>query len=129
MSEVLNATGRRKSSSASVYLTPGSGKRVINGKDAKAYLCTDNFLQKVELPFELLECGDKYDLKVNVKGGGISGQAEAIKLGVARCLASLSQENRDALKKEGFMTRDARVKERKKYGQAGARKQFQFSKR
>jgi small subunit ribosomal protein S9 len=129
LNKPLYATGRRKSASARVFITPGSGKRTVNGDDAQKHLTTETLMQKMEMPFNILECGDKYDLKATTKGGGLTGQAEAIQLGISRCLSKESEENHAALKAEGLLTRDARVKERKKYGQAGARKQFQFSKR
>ncbi|ERP30915.1 30S ribosomal protein S9 [Chitinivibrio alkaliphilus] len=129
MNNTVYATGRRKSAVARVFLSPGTGKRTINGIDAAQYLTTESLVQKMETPLALLENSSKYDVRATTKGGGIGGQAEAIQLGIARCLAEESPENRAALKAEGLLTRDARVKERKKYGQAGARKQFQFSKR
>ncbi len=129
MSIELNATGRRKSASARAFLTPGTGKRTINGVDMVEYLKSETLVIDVEKAFELLGNGDKYDVRVRVRGGGLSGQAGAIRLAIARALASVDEESRSAVKKEGLLTRDARVVERKKYGQAGARKKFQFSKR
>ncbi len=129
MSNVLSATGRRKSASARAYLTPGTGKRTANGMDMGEYLKSETLLIDVEKPFALLENGEKYDVRVRVTGGGLSGQAGAIRLAIARALASVDEADRTTIKKDGLLTRDARVVERKKYGQAKARKKFQFSKR
>lgn len=129
MDNVLSATGRRKDAIARVYVTPGTGKRIVNGKEMLDYLKSETLVMDANKPFALLECGDKYDIKVTVKGGGLSGQTGAIRLGIARVLASVDEESRSVLKKAGLLTRDARTVERKKYGQAGARKKFQFSKR
>ena len=109
-------TGRRKSSVARVILTPGTGKFVINGKDAKEYLASDILLMVVNQPLELTATTDKFDVSVNVKGGGYTGQAGAIRHGVSRALLEAGSDYRPALKAAGFLTRDARVKERKKYG-------------
>ena len=129
MDNVLSATGRRKGAVARAYVTPGTGKRLINNVDIHEYLKSETLVLDAEKPFVLLELSDKFDIKVRVKGGGLSGQTGAIRLAVARVLASMSDENRSVLKKAGLLTRDARVVERKKYGQAKARKAFQFSKR
>jgi small subunit ribosomal protein S9 len=129
LENVYSATGKRKSAIARVILKPGKGERIINGAIIKEYLKSDVLLLDVEQPFELLQNGSSFDLVAQVQGGGLSGQTGAIRLGVARALASISEENRKQLRKKGFLTRDSRVVERKKYGQAGARRRFQFSKR
>ena len=125
----VHKIGRRKTSVARVFVKPGTGVISINGKDAKTYFCTDVLVYKVNQPFLLTETVDQYDLKVNVFGGGITGQAEAIRLGVSRALCEINEEFRLALKPHGLLTRDARMVERKKPGQKKARKRFQFSKR
>lgn len=122
-------TGRRKSSVARVILTPGTGNITINDKNAKEYLPSDVLLMIVNQPLELTNTADKFDVKVNVYGGGISGQAGAIRHGIARALLEASSDYRQALKAAGFLTRDSRVKERKKYGLKKARRAPQFSKR
>ncbi len=129
MAEVLSATGRRKGAIARAYITSGTGKRVVNDREINDYLMSETLVIDANKAFDLLECGETYDLKVRVKGGGLSGQAGAIRLAIARVLAARDEESRSTLKKAGLLTRDARVVERKKYGQAGARKKFQFSKR
>jgi small subunit ribosomal protein S9 len=129
LENVYSATGKRKSAIARVILKPGKGERIINGSIIKEYLKSDVLLLDVEQPFELLQNGASFDLVAQVQGGGLSGQTGAIRLGIARALASISEENRKQLRKKGFLTRDSRVVERKKYGQAGARRRFQFSKR
>lgn len=123
------AVGRRKSSIARVYMADGTGKVTVNKRELSDYFpkATSRFV--VEQPFALLELLGKYDLNINVKGGGTTGQAGAIRLGIARALAAINPSDRAALKKAGFLTRDARKVERKKYGLAGARKSYQFSKR
>jgi small subunit ribosomal protein S9 len=123
------ATGKRKNAIASVILKPGSGKRIVNGREISDYLKADVLVSAVEEPFELLESGSSYDMVARVRGGGLSGQSGALRLGVSRALAAVNEEIRVQLRRKGFLTRDARVVERKKYGQAGARKRFQFSKR
>ena len=123
------ATGRRKEATARVYLSPGSGNITVNKRDAKDYFKRDVLLMIMRQPFEVVDSVDQYDIVVNVGGGGLSGQADAVKHGVSRALCVANPENRGALKRAGFLTRDARVVERKKYGQPGARKRFQFSKR
>ena len=122
-------TGRRKSSVARVILTPGTGNITINDKNAKEYLPSDVLLMIVNQPLELTNTADKFDVKVNVYGGGTSGQAGAIRHGIARALLEASSDYRQALKAAGFLTRDSRVKERKKYGLKKARRAPQFSKR
>ncbi|MEX0799198.1 MAG: 30S ribosomal protein S9 [Bacteriovoracaceae bacterium] len=123
------AVGRRKSSIARVYVAEGSGKIIVNKRKLEDYFPKATSRYVVQQPFNLLELGEKYDVNINVQGGGITGQAGAIRLGIARILAALNDSNRSPLKKAGFLTRDARKVERKKYGLAGARKSFQFSKR
>lgn len=121
--------GRRKSSVARVYLADGTGKITINKRELTDYFPKATSRYVVEQPLNLMEVTDKYDINVNVKGGGTTGQAGAIRLGIARALLELNASDRGELKKAGFLTRDARKVERKKYGLAGARKSFQFSKR
>jgi small subunit ribosomal protein S9 len=127
--QIQSTTGRRKEAVARVRLRPGSGKIVVNGQDLKAYFGRETSIMILVEPLKVLEQLDKLDIDVNVRGGGHSGQAGAIRLGVTRALCEYNPEFRPALKKAGFITRDARVVERKKYGQPGARKRFQFSKR
>jgi len=125
-----HAVGRRKSAVARVYLKAGgNGKITVNKRDVKDYLGQATSRYVINQPLNLLKVGDKYDILVNVRGGGITGQAGAIRLGIARALVKLDPTVRPLLKKEGFLTRDARKVERKKYGLAGARRSFQFSKR
>lgn len=126
---LTQSVGRRKSSIARVYVAAGSGKITINHRELNDYFPKATSRYVVEQPFKLLELDGKYDLNINVKGGGITGQAGAIRLGIARALTALNESDRGALKKAGFLTRDARKVERKKYGLAGARKSYQFSKR
>lgn len=122
-------TGRRKNAIASVILRPGKGQKVINGKSLLDYLKSEVLVMDVEKPLQLLQASENYDIVARVKGGGLSGQSGAIRLGISRALASISEEYRIQLRKSGLLTRDSRVVERKKYGQAGARRRFQFSKR
>ncbi|HEY7615862.1 MAG TPA: 30S ribosomal protein S9 [Terriglobales bacterium] len=122
-------TGRRKMSVARVYLRPGQGDVKVNGRALNAYFLTESARAQVRHPLQVVEALDKFDVKINVSGGGSNGQAGAARLGVARALLRFNPELRGALKKMGFLTRDSRAKERKKYGQKGARKRFQFSKR
>lgn len=129
MENIITATGRRKRAVASVHIKTGKGKRIINGKPMKEYLKSDTLITHIEQPFECLEVGESYDVTVRAKGGGISGQAGAIRLGISRALAQINEENHKKLRKEGLLTRDSRIVERKKYGMAGARKRYQFSKR
>jgi small subunit ribosomal protein S9 len=126
---VINTLGRRKTSVARVYLSEGTGIVTVNKKDLNEYFSTEVLLGKVKQPFEITENVDKYDVKVNVRGGGINGQAEAIRLGISKALVEINAEWKPALKAEGLMTRDPRMVERKKPGQKKARKKFQFSKR
>ena len=123
------AVGRRKRSVARIYLKPGKGKIVVNGRPYKEYLCRDVLATIVSQPLVTVEADKSYDITANVDGGGLTGQAGALRLGIARALQIAVPSYRPELKKAGFLTRDARVVERKKYGQPGARKQFQFSKR
>jgi len=126
---VINTLGRRKTSVARVYLSEGTGAITVNKKDLNEYFSTEVLLGKVKQPFEITENVDKYDVKVNVRGGGINGQAEAIRLGISKALVEINAEWKPSLKAEGLMTRDPRMVERKKPGQKKARKKFQFSKR
>lgn len=123
-------TGRRKSAIASVRLIPGSGEIIVNGKPGNTYFNRiPNYLQTVKAPLETLGLENEYDILVKAQGGGLTGQADAVKLGVARALCQLAPENRPPLKSEGYLTRDPRAKERKKYGLHKARKAPQYSKR
>ncbi|MGM0578985.1 MAG: 30S ribosomal protein S9 [Myxococcota bacterium] len=123
------ATGRRKEASARVYLTPGEGKITVNKRDAPEYFRRASLMMRIKQPFDITETNEHYDVKVTVAGGGISGQAGAVKHGISRALAEANPDLRAPLKKVGFLTRDARKVERKKYGRPKARKRFQFSKR
>jgi small subunit ribosomal protein S9 len=127
--ETINATGRRKASVARVYVRKGDGKISINGREMKDYFPQANIQMKVKSPLETVELAGEYDILVNVAGGGFKGQSEAIRLGIARALVKISEDYRKPLKELKFLTRDARVVERKKYGKPKARKSFQFSKR
>ncbi|MFO7828606.1 MAG: 30S ribosomal protein S9 [Bacteroidales bacterium] len=127
--EVINALGRRKAAVARVYLSEGKGSFTVNNREIDHFFTTKSLQYIANQPLNLLEVKGKYDVKVNIYGGGIKGQAEAVRLGIARALNEANPEFRDALKKAGFLTRDSRVVERKKPGQPKARKQFQFSKR
>jgi small subunit ribosomal protein S9 len=122
-------TGRRKTSTARVFLRPGSGTLTINRRAFEAFFPTEALRTQIKTPMVLTETADKFDVLATVAGGGVSGQAGAVRLGIARALVEYNLELRKALKTEGLLTRDARAKERKKYGMAGARKRFQFSKR
>ena len=123
------ATGRRKSAIARVYLREGKGNITINGKDLKEYFPSELMQFVVKQPLQVLNQTNSFDITVNLIGGGVKGQAEALRLGIARALVEFNPENKPALKAEGFMTRDPREVERKKAGQPKARKRFQFSKR
>ena len=125
----LLGTGRRKSATARVRIKPGSGKITVNHRNVETYFPIDEHRMIVNEPFQTTENSEKFDVRVNVQGGGIAGQAEAIRLGIARALLLHDAELRPTLKAEGLLTRDSRVRERKKPGQPGARKNFQFSKR
>ncbi|MDR1991095.1 MAG: 30S ribosomal protein S9 [Acidobacteriaceae bacterium] len=122
-------TGRRKTSTARVFLRPGSGAVKVNQREFDAFFPTEALRTQMRRPLVLTETVDKFDVLATVDGGGVSGQAGAVRLGIARALVEYNAELRKALKTEGMLTRDARAKERKKYGMAGARKRFQFSKR
>ncbi len=122
-------TGRRKSSVARVFMTPGTGNIVVNGKVLDEYLPLETLRMNVRLPLELTDTSSQFDIKVNVAGGGYAGQSGAIRHGIARALLEASADYRPALKAAGFLTRDSRAKERKKYGLKGARRAPQFSKR
>ena len=123
------ATGRRKESTARVFLRPGTGSIIVNYREFSNYFPSEALRVQVTQPLLLTETADKFDVLCTVAGGGVTGQAGAIRLGIARALCEVNTEHRPRLKKEGLLTRDARAKERKKYGMAGARKRFQFSKR
>jgi len=127
--EVVNAIGRRKAAVARVYVQEGAGQIVINGRPLDVYFPSSILQFVVKQPLAKLEAEGKYDIKVNLDGGGFKGQAEALRLAIARALVKINPEDKAALKAEGFMTRDAREVERKKPGQPKARKHFQFSKR
>lgn len=122
-------TGKRKSSIARVYLRPGSGKITINKRSIDDYFRSDALKMILKQPLALTESADKFDVYANISGGGSTGQAWAMRLGISRALCDFNLELRGRLKKAGFLTRDSRIKERKKYGQPGARKRFQYSKR
>ncbi len=124
-----NATGRRKTSVARVIMAPGNGQITINDKPADVYFPRETLRMVIRQPIDLAGITGKYDVQVKVAGGGLSGQAGAVRHGIARAIVDMNSDLRLRLKKEGFLTRDPREKERKKYGQKGARKRFQFSKR
>lgn len=127
--DVINTTGRRKTSIARIYLKSGKGDITVNGRDYKTHFPVDHLRTLVLQPLVLLELQSNYDIKINVSGGGFRGQAEAVRLAIAKALCEEDEERRPALKKEGFLTRDSRMVERKKYGRRKARRRFQFSKR
>ena len=127
--ETVHTIGRRKASVARIYVSKGKGKIIVNGKDFIEYFPVDTMQYKLKQPFELSGDVGKYDVKVNVNGGGTTGQAEAIRLAISRALCEINPDNRLKLKPEGMLTRDARVVERKKPGQKKARKKFQWVKR
>jgi small subunit ribosomal protein S9 len=127
--ETINGLGRRKTAVARVYLKSGNGNFVINGKDIKDYINLKQLVDRALKPLNVLDAASKFDITVNVKGGGIKGQAEAISLGIARALVKNDETVKPALKAESLMTRDSRMVERKKFGKKKARKSFQFSKR
>ena len=126
---ITNTSGRRKTSVARIYMQAGQGNITINDRDMKSYFSNELLENVVNQPLAILEQVGQYDIKVNVKGGGISAQANAIRLAITKALVSNNEETRPALKKEGFMTRDPRMVERKKFGKRKARRSFQFSKR
>ena len=123
------ATGRRKTSAARVFLRPGSGTITVNHREFANYFPTDTLRMNVRRPLTLTEMADKFDILATVTGGGVNSQSGAVRLGIARALVEFNAELRKQLKKDGLLTSDSRIKERKKYGLAGARKRFQFSKR
>ena len=129
MAEVINAIGRRKAAVARVYVAAGAGNIIINKKDLQNYFPSSILQYIVKQPLAKLGVAEQYDIKVNLKGGGYKGQAEALRLAIARALVKIDAENKPALKAEGFLTRDARVVERKKPGQPKARRRFQLRKR
>ena len=122
-------TGRRKTAVARVFVRDGSGKVVVNGKDVKDYFATEEQVQVVNQPLAVTSMGSKYDILITVQGGGLNGQAAACVHGISRALVQIDPDARTALKANGYLTRDSRMVERKKYGQKGARRRFQFSKR
>lgn len=127
--ETINALGRRKSAVARVFLTEGTGKIIINKRDLTEYFPSSILQFVVKQPLQLLEVLEKYDIKANIDGGGFTGQSQALRLAIARALYKLNPEDKSALRKAGFVTRDPRQVERKKPGQPKARRRFQFSKR
>ncbi|MBD5390152.1 30S ribosomal protein S9 [bacterium] len=127
--EVFNRIGRRKTAVARVYLSAGNGNITVNGKDYKEYFPTGTLQYVVNQAFEVTNTVNQFDVKANIDGGGINGQAEALRLGIARALVEVDAEHKPALKAQGLMTRDPRMVERKKPGRPKARKRFQFSKR
>jgi small subunit ribosomal protein S9 len=127
--EAINKTGRRKTAIARVYLKPGAGNITVNGKDYKDYFTTAIMQYVVRQSLETVGAGEQYDVVANLDGGGVKGQAEALRMGIARALCEVNAENRPALKAKGLLTRDNRMVERKKPGRPKARKRFQFSKR
>jgi small subunit ribosomal protein S9 len=127
--EVINTIGRRKAAVARIFLSDGKGKITVNGRDYKEYFGAETLQYVVTQPLVLLNCADKYDIVVNLDGGGVKGQAEALRLGITRALVKIDEDNKKPLKASGFITRDPREVERKKPGRPKARKRFQFSKR
>jgi small subunit ribosomal protein S9 len=127
--EYINAIGRRKSSVARIYMSEGTGKITINKKDLTEYFPSAILQYVVKQPLMVLECEGKYDIKVNLDGGGFTGQSQALRMAIARALVKVNAEDKKTLKSQGFLTRDSREVERKKPGQPKARRRFQFSKR
>ena len=127
--DIINTVGRRKTSVARLYMRPGKGSFVINGKELDKYFASELLRLIVEQPLKLVDASSTFDYKVNIYGGGLKGQAEAIRLAVSRALVKNDEETRVVLKKEGFLTRDPRMVERKKYGRRKARRAFQWVKR
>jgi small subunit ribosomal protein S9 len=127
--EVVNTIGRRKTSVARIYLTAGKGAITVNKRDVKVYFPSEILQTIINQPMTTVQVLGNYDIKANIKGGGTTGQAEALRMAIARALCEVNAEFRPALKKEGFLTRDPRMVERKKYGRRKARRRFQFSKR
>jgi len=126
---VITATGKRKSAIARVRVKTGTGNIIVNGKNAPDYFCRPTSIRLIEQPLELTAMNGKLDISANIKGGGLSGQAGALRHGIVRALIIMDPEMKQVLKRAGLVTRDSRVKERKKYGLAGARRAYQFSKR
>ncbi len=129
MNNIAIGTGRRKTAVARVFVREGSGKVVVNGKDVKEYFATDDQVRLVHQPLLVTSNDNKFDILINVTGGGLNGQAAACLHGISRALLQVDQDTHTALKANGYLTRDSRMVERKKYGQKGARRRFQFSKR
>ena len=127
--EVIHKIGRRKTAVARVYVSKGKGNISVNDKDFKSYFSTATLQYKVNQPLAMTDNEGNFDIKINVHGGGVTGQAEAVRLAISRAMCELNEENRRILKPEGLLTRDPRMVERKKFGQKKARKKFQFSKR
>lgn len=127
--EIINTIGRRKTSVARVYVKPGKGEVKVNDRELNSYFLSEIHQTLVKQPLAAVKSEGEYDITVNVEGGGIRGQAEAVRLGIARALVQLNVENKPTLRKEGLLTRDSRMVERKKYGRRKARRRFQFSKR
>ncbi len=127
--EIIGAVGRRKEAVARVYIRPGNGKTLVNGKELGAYLGRESLVLQVKQPLEATESLDRFDIRATARGGGVTGQAGALRLGIARALVKFDESFHGVLKSRGLLTRDPRMKERKKYGLAGSRKRFQFSKR
>ncbi len=127
--EVINTLGRRKTAVARLYMKSGSGQIMVNNRDYKEYFCVPTLQYKVEQPLQLAEVMGQYDIKANLDGGGVTGQAEALRMAIAKALVEINPELRHAMKVQGFLRRDPRMVERKKPGQPKARKRFQFSKR
>ena len=127
--EVINTLGRRKTAVARLYMKSGSGQIMVNNRDYKEYFCVPTLQYKVEQPLQLAEVMGQYDIKANLDGGGVTGQAEALRMAIAMALVEINPELRRAMKVQGFLRRDPRMVERKKPGQPKARKRFQFSKR
>ena len=127
--QIINTIGRRKTSIARVYVKPGKGDITVNDRDLKEYFLSEIHQTTVKQAFAAVKADDQYDVKVNVEGGGVKGQAEAVRLGIARALVEFNAEHKPALRKDGLLTRDSRMVERKKPGRRKARRRFQFSKR
>jgi len=127
--EVINTLGRRKTAVARLYMKPGSGQIMVNNRDYKEYFCVPTLQYKVEQPLQVANLMGQYDIKANLDGGGVTGQAEALRMAIAKALVEINPELRSAMKSQGFLRRDPRMVERKKPGQPKARKRFQFSKR
>lgn len=127
--DLINTTGRRKTAVARIYLQKGKGNITVNKTDYTKYFCTEDLQYKIRQPLELTNTKGQFDIKANLDGGGISGQAEALRLAISKALVKVDEANKSALKSNGLLTRDSRMVERKKPGQKKARKSFQFSKR